>query len=228
MKLFLLLILLLLIVFICLLIVIEIKMEIREDNDVQESCLNLVVRIKKQQILSIYKEIQIDPQLGMMFSCLAELWERRQRRAQEKPAEDIKKNNKCKVLFGLKCLPIYMSIWRDLYKLVNKTLHYITIDELAWKTTTGHENAAKTALNTGILWMLKGNVLGPLSRKCKLKTVKVNVVPDFGRPAFFTSFTCILKIRIVHIMIIASYAIVIIVRWWINGFPARTKVEPSH
>jgi len=218
---------LLLITLISLLICIEIKLEIREETDLHESLLQLRIHLFKQQIFSFQKELNSnDPNFGLIASLLLEQWENKQTKAKVSQSEHASQR---KPFSKLGRISPYMSVFRDLYSLINRTLRYVTVDELEWKSRTGCENAMMTALSTGFLWMLKGSVLGPLSSKCRLKTVHVDVRPDYSKTAFFTNFTCILKIRMVHIIIIASYAIVLKVRWWMNGFPTgKGKAEPSH
>jgi hypothetical protein len=159
-----------------------------------------------------------------MTSLLLELGEKRRTKAAVSSSEEPGSR---KPFSNLGRIPPFMLVFRDLHTLTNRTLRYVTVDKLEWKSLTGREDAMMTALSTGFLWMLKGSIMGPLSSKCRLKTVHIKVVPDYSKSVFFTTFTCILKIRIVHIIIIASYAIVIKVRWWMNGFPAG-KTEPSH
>lgn len=226
MELFLLIMTLLLITLISLMICIEIKLEIREETDLHESLLHLRVHPFKQQLFSFQKELHFkDSNFGFLSSLLLEQCKKRQIKATVSQPEHPGQR---KPFSKRRRIPTCMLVFRDLCRLMNRTLRYITVDELEWKSLTGCENAMMTALSTGFLWMLKGSILCPLSSKCRLKTVHIDVRPDYSRVAFFTTFTCILKIRIVHIIIIAGYAIVLKVRWWMNGFPAAGKVEPSH
>jgi len=109
-------------------------------------------------------------------------------------------------------------------------LRYTVVDKLEWISTVGSRDALYTALSTGLCWTIKGIAIGALSSQCSLRNIVLEVNPDFVTPAFFSSFTCILKMRMVHIIIIVIDAIVIKVRWCINGFAARTArtAEPSH
>jgi hypothetical protein len=109
-------------------------------------------------------------------------------------------------------------------------MRYTVIDKLEWISTVGSRDALYTALSTGLCWTLKGIAISALSSQCRLKNISLDVKPDFVNPAFFSRFSCILKMRMVHIISIVIYAIVIKVRWCINGFAARTArtAEPSH
>jgi hypothetical protein len=130
---------------------------------------------------------------------------------------------------ALKGFPVrsLFELSRGNYGIIKKILRYTIVEDLEWKSTVGSKDALFTALITGMCWSLKGILIGILSSRCSLRHLSMDVKPDFVNPAFLSNFRCILKIRLVHIMIIEIYAIVIKVRWCINGFTARTA-EPSH
>jgi hypothetical protein len=111
--------------------------------------------------------------------------------------------------------------------IINMLLRHTIVEKLEWISTVGSKDALFTALSTGLCWTLKGLLIGLLSSRCSLRQLLLDVRPDFANPAFLSSFRCILKMRLVHIIIIEIYAIVKKVRWCINGFTARTT-EPSH
>jgi len=129
----------------------------------------------------------------------------------------------------LKGFPIHtiFELSRSDIFLCRSALRYTVVDKLEWISTVGSKDALYTALSTGLCWTIKGIAIGALSSQCRLRNIVLDVKPNFVTPAFFSSFTCILKIRMVHIITIVIYAIVIKVRWCINGFTARTA-EPSH
>jgi len=129
----------------------------------------------------------------------------------------------------LKGFPIrtIFELSRSDIALCRTALRFTEVDKLEWISTVGSKDALYTALSTGLCWTLKGIAIGALSSQCSLRSIVLEVKPDFVNPAFFSSFTCILKMRMVHIIIIVIYAIVIKVRWCINGFTARIA-EPSH
>ncbi len=118
------------------------------------------------------------------------------------------------------------------HSLENRTIfdlasQYIFIDELEWTTQVGSQDALYTAMGTGWCWALQGTIIAWLSNHFKLGKVKIDVKPNFTVPAFLSNCRCILKIRMVHIIIIKAYASAIKVRGRINGFTART-IQSSH
>lgn len=112
-------------------------------------------------------------------------------------------------------------------KILALVLRFAIVERLEWKSTVGSRDALHTALAAGAGWALQGVIIGMLSNKCRLQRVEMDVRPDFTNPAFFSRLSCILKLRMVHIMIIELYVLVLKVRWWINGIRAGT-VQPSH
>lgn len=123
----------------------------------------------------------------------------------------------------------FMPIWRFIKnrKMLRIMRGFTIVEELEWNSRMGSRDALHTGLNTGLCWAIKGSIVGFLSNYCHLAKVKLNVTPDFSIPAFASNLRCILKIRIVHIIIIGAYASAIKVRGFINGITARTA-RTSH
>lgn len=121
------------------------------------------------------------------------------------------------------------SAWeRQIYFLLKKMLRFTVIEKLQWESSVGGRDAMAAALHTGLLWALKGTAVAYISRQSRLERVQLDVVPNFETSIFFSRIRCILKIRIVHIITIGVYIIVWKVRWWMNGYSARTAEQPSH
>ncbi len=112
--------------------------------------------------------------------------------------------------------------------MLKKVLAVTVIEKLQWESSIGGRDAMLTALHTGVFWAFKGMVVSFISHNSKLEQVKLTVEPDFQTTSFFSKISCILKIRIVHIITIAIYIIVWKVRWWVNGYTARASEQPSH
>ncbi|MEA4926659.1 MAG: DUF2953 domain-containing protein [Syntrophomonadaceae bacterium] len=110
-------------------------------------------------------------------------------------------------------------------------LKYLQVENLEWKSVVGSKDAFRTALDTGICWAMKGAAIGVLSSRCKLDRLFLEVKPDFMKPAFNSTLTCILKMRTVHIILIEMFILAKKVRWCINGLRTRTgarAVQPSN
>lgn len=79
-------------------------------------------------------------------------------------------------------------------------LDYSIIDKLTWMSTIGLEEADKTGFYTGSFWAVKGILLSLLTNKFKIKDLQFNINPDFSHQVFSSQFSCILRIKIVHII----------------------------
>lgn len=121
------------------------------------------------------------------------------------------------------------SAWeKQIYVLFMKLLHYTVIEKLQWESSVGGRDAMAAALHSGFFWACKGTVVAFISYHGRLEQVQLAVKPDFQNRIFFSRLHCILKIRIVHIISIGVYIIVLKVRWWMNGYTARSAEQPSH
>lgn len=111
----------------------------------------------------------------------------------------------------------------------NLTANHTIIEKIEWKTRIGTDDAMYTAVITGLIWTVKGAVIGKISKKSQLQSLNINVQPDFNKAAITSKLICILKMRIVHIIIIATYAFVLKVRRYIIGYGTRkTTAKSSH
>ncbi len=106
--------------------------------------------------------------------------------------------------------------------------NFTIVKDLQWRTTVGGSDAMYTALHTGYFWALKGWLVALVSCYSSLEHLELAVTPDFVKKIFLSNFTCILKMRIVHIIYIGIYILVWKVRWWINGITARATEQPSN
>ncbi|CFX94116.1 Uncharacterized [Syntrophomonas zehnderi OL-4] len=114
------------------------------------------------------------------------------------------------------------------FDIIQKTLSYLVVDNLEWKTTTGGNDAMQAALRSGCFWALQSWVAVFISLHCRLNHLQLAVKPDFANNIFLSNFACILKMRIVHIIIIVFYILAWKVRWWINGITTDSAEQPSH
>ncbi len=120
-------------------------------------------------------------------------------------------------------VPISQSI-----KMISIFLKHLYIQEFKWHTIIGTGDAMYTALSIGSLWALKGTLIGYLTGLSTSKTIMVNIQPDFDGNRIYSDLTCIFKLRIVHIMLIAIHIIWFKIRRYLNGYTAAGKPQPSH
>lgn len=79
------------------------------------------------------------------------------------------------------------------------------IARLEWSSTVGGEDAYRTAMNSGVAWAVKGSLLGWLSSCFAIGELAVKVTPNFSASGYLSTLKCILKIRLVQIIIIKTY-----------------------
>jgi len=107
-------------------------------------------------------------------------------------------------------------------------LKHLLVEEFNWDTIIGTGDAMYTALGTGSMWALQGTIIGYLSSLSTIKDLHINIQPDFRGSTIRSEFNCILKIRIVHIIITAIYIFWLIIRRYLNGCITAGKPQPSH
>ena len=146
-----------------------------------------------------------------ILNYLTDSWKKRQENKKNKEATREKSNPNTSIY----------------YRLVNFGAKYLVIERLDWSSSIGLNDAMYTAIGSGGLWAVKGTLVGFLSSKIRLQDVNLQVEPDFNGKKVVSRLYCILKMRIVHIILITFYFLVLIVRGYFNGFTAR-KAEPSH
>lgn len=114
------------------------------------------------------------------------------------------------------------------FDILIKALSFTVVEKLEWKTTAGGHDAMYAALRTGCFWALQSWVVVFISTHCRLNRLQLAVEPDFANNIFISNFACILKMRIVHIIIIVLYILAWKVRWWIDGLSTDPTEQPSH
>ncbi len=124
-----------------------------------------------------------------------------------------------------------------LYKLkytqdnINTFYYYfrrLKVEELTWISTIGLGEADQTGFYSGSLWAFKGMCMSFLSKKAKLRDFRININPDFSNRILSSQFSCILRIRIVHIIPISISVLLSKARGYYYGIRKATAIKPSH
>lgn len=195
----------------------EVIITVREDELFRGLIINLNSRFYKMERQYNYT----DPRFSLVESLLLSALESRKPHAQEAHISFEESEEFVRLLRGFPVRILFKVASKSL-KMVDFILGYTIIENINWVSIVGSRNACYTALQSGACWALKGSLLGLLSSRCRIKKVACDVKPDFINPFFKTTFICILKIRTAHIIFIELYAIAMKVRWYLNGFTART------
>lgn len=90
----------------------------------------------------------------------------------------------------------FLVDFKYLYWLFTHLLGKTRIDQLSWQTKIGGQEAINGGLYAGMMWMIKGFLIGMLSKQsldmCKPQT---SVTPYFQKQYFQSEFNCMLSIR---------------------------------
>lgn len=172
---------------------------------------NTMLTIK---VSSIFNQLQRRYPLrdfNTIYTYITEAWKKRKEKKEDPPKNESKGKLSS----------------RTYYSLVTFAMKRMVVERLDWKSYIGLDDAMFTALSSGGLWAVKGIITGVLSSKTRLQDINLQVEPDFNSDKLVSHLYCILKMRIVHIILIAFYFLVLTVRGYINGYRPG-KADPSH
>lgn len=81
--------------------------------------------------------------------------------------------------------------------------HAVVFEKISVNIDFGFENAMHTGIFTGVLNGFVYGILALIHQNSVLRDMNVNIQPVFENPCFNSHFECILKIKNVHIIVIA-------------------------
>ena len=113
--------------------------------------------------------------------------------------DKVKSLEKDTLSFGEKIKGI-VSASRLAAKLLGK---YTSVKDFSLKLSIGTGDAATTAVSVGIGWAAVYNLLGTVGRIVYIDNHSVEISPDYSKQVFSADGKCIIKSRIVYIIIIA-------------------------
>lgn len=79
---------------------------------------------------------------------------------------------------------------------------YVSVKSLCLNIRIGTSDAASTAIATGGLWASVYSLIGVIAGIVPIDEHKVDIVPDYVNSVFSANGKCIIKSRVVHIIII--------------------------
>lgn len=83
------------------------------------------------------------------------------------------------------------------YQKILLFLHHLSIHELTWSTTIGMKEASSTGVFSGLLWTVKGVMLGKISELSHFIAKPVlNVIPHYQSFKLDTNIHCMASIRV--------------------------------
>ncbi|MFB4473377.1 DUF2953 domain-containing protein [Oceanobacillus caeni] len=114
------------------------------------------------------------------------------------PLEDLDKLpiTKDSMLEDPKIDSILKTIRKGL-EVVQSILHNTTLHQLNWTTNIGTGEASTTGVMSGVLWSIKGTIMGYFAEKLILMcNPDIQVLPKFQQEFFETNLNCMVSIRI--------------------------------
>jgi len=100
--------------------------------------------------------------------------------------------------------------------IVQSFLKKINVKKFEWNTLIGLGDAAHTGIITGVLWGIKGGILGLLSKYLSLREApQLSITPHFQAAVIQTRVQCIFQFRIGH----AILAGLKMIKFWRGGMP---------
>lgn len=116
------------------------------------------------------------------------------------PFDKEKKDRNYKTGFLDRIKSIHMD---DQYKeFIDMIWEKLVIKRVNWETKIGFEDAFYVATIIGSLWFLKSLIIGFLLSNKEVEDLSYNVIPIFNKNQLEIIFDCIIKIRMVYIIIV--------------------------
>ncbi len=113
----------------------------------------------------------------------------------------------------------------NLRGIVKRFINHITIHKLEWNSSFGLGDAAGTGMATGVLWSLKGSIVGILAHYMRLKSKPViDITPHFLENVVRTNVICIFSFRIGH----AILGGLRVVKYWKSAKGGKQHVRTSN
>ncbi|MEJ9371808.1 DUF2953 domain-containing protein, partial [Schinkia azotoformans] len=113
----------------------------------------------------------------------------------------------------------------NLRGIMKRFINSITIHKLEWNSSFGLGDAAQTGMATGVLWSLKGSIVGILAHYMRLKTKPVlAITPHFLENVVRTKVICIFSFRIGH----AILGGLRVVKYWKSTKGGKQHVRTSN
>lgn len=114
----------------------------------------------------------------------------------------------------------------DFYEVMKRFLSHVHIDKLYWQSQVGTGEAMETGLLTGVVWSIKGSILGIISKYIILTKDPILVVePNFQQRVFRTNFECIISFRLGHVILTGIRIILKFLKGggkrWLENIPFR-------
>lgn len=92
----------------------------------------------------------------------------------------------------------YKDTFTEIFKYIIKKIDF---SSLRWSSKIGLGDAALTGITNGLVWIIIGTLLNIILNHKDIKEMSINIYPDFNENILEIDFFCIIKLKIVHIII---------------------------
>ncbi|MFD3445304.1 DUF2953 domain-containing protein [Microbacteriaceae bacterium 4G12] len=100
-------------------------------------------------------------------------------------------------LQGFEKLSDFIKTIEDIHTMSKAFLHKVKVRELKWTSHFGTGDAASTGMIAGLIWTIKGMLVGLVSNYMKVtKRPELNVNPIFQGEAIVTHLECLVSFRV--------------------------------
>lgn len=156
-----------------------------------------------------------DEAKGKTTAVLEYLWFKHSLLGDKKKPKEKKEKEKFSFETQKTKLEEYIGIFKSIKADLGKILEYLTkratvFENISVDVEFGFENAMHTGIFTGLLNGFVYSVLGFIHHKAMLENMDVNIQPMFEKPCFKASVGCILRSKLVHIIVIAGWVLKIL------------------
>lgn len=94
----------------------------------------------------------------------------------------------------------YKKIYIKYETFIKHIKRKLVLNNISWYTEIGTNDAAETAIITGLIWAIKASIIVLISKGYNLSDVYISVVPNYNIDNFETSIDCIFSIKLGYII----------------------------
>ncbi|ARK31725.1 DUF2953 domain-containing protein [Halalkalibacter krulwichiae] len=106
------------------------------------------------------------------------------------------------IIEDLRWLRDFLKHVVGLHKIIRRFLRKMNVNELTWHTDIGVGNAAHTAQLTGVIWTLKGSIIGLIGNHMRMRLMpKLTINPHFQAVVSHTYLSCMFSFRMGHAIV---------------------------
>lgn len=99
-----------------------------------------------------------------------------------------------------KMIDSYKKIYIKYEPYIKKIKEKSILNNISWHTKVGTNDAAETAIITGVVWAIKAFVILFITESYNFSNILINVVPNYNINTFETTIDCIFNIKLGYII----------------------------